>query len=1393
MKHFLKIKRKKSPEPPHQPTFPGDPFSLDPGPPEDGRGGTDPFRNGMDVGQEPTASGPPMSGLLIGGSGHRNGEFVDASDTGWRGIDAAEASRAAKRARKGASLGDVNEATEKFGPLKVVLGAIPPLFANREGSVAAGNKIKMSSSGNSRGIEGQLCSLCKKPEWQQLTDHAQDEEEAFRLLEDLQVAVVDYQMARQTMIYNQELKSIARPRLDYILYFYDHSLIRSIPSSAEAAVLNHFRSARQAEYRHGDRNGCLRGTRGAILDEIELWSYDFYKPSVYWLNGLAGTGKSTIAQTISERTFADGRLGASFFCSRDFEDRSNLKSIFPTLAVQLARNYPKFRSIFVPLIQADPEIVHESLYGQMNKLVVQPLVESSVSTVIVIDALDECKDEEPASAILSVLGQFVAQIPKVKFFVTGRPEPRIREGFRLPLLAEATDVFVLHEVESSRVNSDIRLFFGHKFSEIRSRRRGMDGWPTAEQQGLLCERTGGLFVHAIATVRFIDQKNVNPKEQLVRLLRSPDSRFEGKIKFKVNTTLDSLYITILQEAFGDDDPEGDPRVRSVLAAVILAMNPLSPATIATLLSIDTEDVFPLLSSLHSLLVLREDVDHPVRPFHKSFPDFIVDPTRCINQRFHISPPAHHAEFLLGCLETMNRRLEKNMCKLPDGVTNSEVADLRERTEQYIDEGLQYACQSWHKHLIHTTPVHSPEIVPVLRRFLEEKFPFWLEVLSVLGTAREAVDALTAAEQWLDTSPTPTPGLVKDYFRFVITFFEVISTSAPHIYHTAIPLSPRGTTVRELYERYASPLARVVHGLPSSWEQIVATFNTYNGDTLAAWSPCNRFIAISGHSEIGIVDAVTLKKLNTLECGESETWRLSFSPDSRFLTQFSDCALTSWDLQTGGLVGTTLLVDQFSPRSSSSTYSVDGKIIAVASKSHDDTTFTIATYDLLPKARLYSYTPPKGHLIPPIWTDGERIRFVTMVPGSISVYEVGFISINTLAEVETLPLPDRIPPSKNLLFLPTLSRLAFTLKGNALIWDARNSKPLLDFVGRDSFREMSFSPDGRFFACTTDRELHLWKESPVGYTPHQNVVLTGLGESARPLFSPNGEYIIMLNGFSVNLWPTSDPFTPPSSIPDGHGDRDDFLLEFSADETLAAVVPPEGGRIEIIDLETGDPRLVIEVDISIYCMGLTGSMVVVADYDGVAAWDIPARDSAPNARAIKRDLFHQMTFDHWPWTPSLVKSTRSISPDLNYVAITLEDRGSPGQMNIYNTWTGECLASVPTEPESKPHFTPEGCEVWSVPLSGPVARWTIPVARGSCLLKLERLPPIACPLGVTRPSESSHGYKVQLDGWVLSSTQKRLLWLPHHWRSLQWSECWQGRFFGYLHGEPPEVVILEFFE
>jgi hypothetical protein len=137
-------------------------------------------------------------------------------------------------------------------------------------------------------------------------------------------------------------------------------------------------------------------------------------------------------------------------------------------------------------------------------------------------------------------------------------------------------------------------------------------------------------------------------DRLLQLLES--SVLEAKSKFKANATLDLLYTSIPEEAFRDEDSEDDLGMRSVLGAVILATDSLFPSAIAKLLNLDAEDIPPLLSSVHSLLLLQDEVDYPVRPFHNTFPDFIIDPARCANPRFLICPADQHMELLVGCLE-----------------------------------------------------------------------------------------------------------------------------------------------------------------------------------------------------------------------------------------------------------------------------------------------------------------------------------------------------------------------------------------------------------------------------------------------------------------------------------------------------------------------------------------------------------------------------------------------------------------------------------------------------------------------------------------------------------------------------------------------------------------------
>ncbi|RMJ22820.1 WD domain, G-beta repeat protein [Aspergillus sp. HF37] len=62
---------------------------------------------------------------------------------------------------------------------------------------------------------------------------------------------------------------------------------------------------------------CLPGTRAELLHQVTEWARSPQGNCLFWLNGGAGTGKSTISRTVA-KTFKEANLlGASFFFKRD--------------------------------------------------------------------------------------------------------------------------------------------------------------------------------------------------------------------------------------------------------------------------------------------------------------------------------------------------------------------------------------------------------------------------------------------------------------------------------------------------------------------------------------------------------------------------------------------------------------------------------------------------------------------------------------------------------------------------------------------------------------------------------------------------------------------------------------------------------------------------------------------------------------------------------------------------------------------------------------------------------------------------------------------------------------------------------------------------------------------
>jgi hypothetical protein len=131
---------------------------------------------------------------------------------------------------------------------------------------------------------------------------------------------------------------------------------------------------------------CAEGTCKKIREDIIKWAMDNSpdSPSVFWMTGNAGSGKTTIACTITQHFDRLNRakdpiphtiFGGSFLCSRQFEETREWIRILPTLVYQLAR---KSRSYAHALHQADKFDSDDKLSDQMEDLLSGPWQESEV-------------------------------------------------------------------------------------------------------------------------------------------------------------------------------------------------------------------------------------------------------------------------------------------------------------------------------------------------------------------------------------------------------------------------------------------------------------------------------------------------------------------------------------------------------------------------------------------------------------------------------------------------------------------------------------------------------------------------------------------------------------------------------------------------------------------------------------------------------------------------------------------------------------------------------------------------------------------------------------------------------------------------------------------------------
>lgn len=485
-----------------------------------------------------------------------------------------------------------------------------------------------------------------------------------------------------------------------------------------------------------------------LLAEIAKWAKKLESHAVFWLNGMAGTGKSTISRTIAESMAADNSLGASFFFKRGEADRGGLLKFFTTVAADLVQRLPGFALSIKQAIDARPDIIRGSLRSQFEQLILDPLSNIPGGAaprdpiIIIVDALDEC-DDTSVGLLIQLFSRFQhLSSPRVKAFLTSRPELPLRLGFKK--INGTYDGLILHEVAAPVIGRDIYNFLKQELTEIRDdfnstvegqdERQLPDSWPGVEDIQILVNMAIPLFIFASTTCRFIAERRFgNPKDQLEQVLRYRTKNPESQLY--------ATYLPVLDQQIGRSDGSTSLKEKiiqefqTIVGSIIILENPLSITALSRLLDVPRKNIADRLDMLHSVLSVPRSAYEPVRLLHLSFRDFLLDPAVRDKTPLWVDGKQTHRDIARHCLRVLNDNLKRDICGLK--MPSTPRSDAQQNTiDTHLSAELQYACLYWVHHLReHEAKLFDGDEV---HQFLLCHLLHWLEALSLMGRMRQGI-------------------------------------------------------------------------------------------------------------------------------------------------------------------------------------------------------------------------------------------------------------------------------------------------------------------------------------------------------------------------------------------------------------------------------------------------------------------------------------------------------------------------------------------------------------------------------------------------------------------------------------------------------------------------------
>ncbi|EJD02336.1 uncharacterized protein FOMMEDRAFT_157552 [Fomitiporia mediterranea MF3/22] len=623
---------------------------------------------------------------------------------------------------------------------------------------------------------------------------------------------------------------------------------------------------------------------------------------LYWIYGVAGCGKTSVAASVASRLELWKSLSGSFFCSRDIRERRDPVRLIHALIYFLARASLSFKEALLRLLNDDPDLLEKPLQAQINKLILHPFAKpshwgKSRSITIVLDALDECED---SGRVASSLSRIIERVPPLKIIVTSPPLTEIQEGWDVLGQAGKLTSCNLFDVNA---HNDILLFTREKFSKNVN----LPSDFTESQIEALARKASGYFIWVTTVLKHVGNQLSQKREVLQRMLVStPYEKSERK--------LDILYRQVLDDVSREDEDRMDTIKLLIGLVFVTSRNRPLPATalhafVPSLFELD--ELSQTLQELGSVITAESQTD-AIRVCHPSFLDFVGNRDRA--GVYWMDSSVLDMRMAEGCLNIMISGLKFNICNLETShLSNIEVHDLAERINECIPQQLQYRCMYWLDHLsrsrVDACCTGSIE-QKLIRVFCQTAPLYWLEALSLMSELKAAVSILRdflRLPKYKEMNDSLREAM-EDLYRFAIAFHEPMAISAPHVYISALLWAPSKSVIARSQHQSFNSSRLVLEGLEEHWPIPLRTLSVGSKVYSVIYSPDGlRLFSGTYDGPIHILDAETGAIIGEPLRGHvGDVWSITCSADGRRIVSGSyDTTIRIWDAETGAAIGTPL--------------------------------------------------------------------------------------------------------------------------------------------------------------------------------------------------------------------------------------------------------------------------------------------------------------------------------------------------------------------------------------------------------------------------------------------------------------------------------------------------------